>query len=88
MKSWAEPIASWSGAILLPNVARSASSAAVGSAFSLSHLLMKKHAAVPVDRPNATACSRPASTPPVASITRIAPSAAWKPEMTSAMKSR
>ena len=50
MKSWAEPIASCSGAILFPNVARSASSAAVGSAFSLSHLLMKKHAAVPVDR--------------------------------------
>ena len=54
MKSWAAPIARWSGAILLPNVARSASSAALGSAFSLSHLLMKKHAAVPVPRPSAT----------------------------------
>ena len=32
---------------------------AVGSAFSRSHLLMKKHAARPVDRPSATACSRP-----------------------------
>ena len=49
MKSWAAPIASWSGAILFPNAVRSASSAAVGSAFSLSHLLMKKHAAVLVD---------------------------------------
>ena len=35
----------------------------VGSAFSRSHLLMKKQAAVPVARPRATACSRPASTP-------------------------
>ena len=46
VKSWAAPMARWSGAILLPKVARSASSARVGSAFSLSHLLMKKHAAV------------------------------------------
>ena len=60
----------------------------MGSAFSLSHLLMKKHAAVFVLRPSVTACSRPASTPPVASVTRIAPSAASKPEMTSATKSR
>jgi hypothetical protein len=81
-------MASWSGAILLPNVERRASRAAVGSAFSLSHLLMKKQAAVFVPRPRATACSRPASTPPVASVTKIAPSAASKPEITSAMKSR
>ena len=65
MKSWAAPIARWSGAILLPKAARSASSARVGSAFSLSHLLMKKHAAVLLPRASATACSRPASTPPV-----------------------
>ena len=42
-------MASWRGAILSPNEARSASSAAVGSAFSRSLLLMKKQAAVPVD---------------------------------------
>ena len=68
-------------------LARSASSAAVGSAFSRSHLLMKKQAAVPVLRPRATACSRPASTPAEASITKSAPSAAAKPSITSATKS-
>ncbi len=80
-------MASWIGAILLPNAARSLSSAAVGSAFSRSDLLMKKQAAVPVARPRATACSRPASTLPDASMTNSAPSAAAKPSMTSAMKS-
>ena len=48
---------------------------------------MKKHAAVPVERPMATACSRPASTLPDASMTNRAPSAAAKPSMTSATKS-
>ena len=74
-------MASWSGAILSPNVARSASRLAVGSAFSRSHLLMKKHAACPVDRPSATACSSPASMPPDASTTKIAPSTAAKPSI-------
>ena len=80
-------MAIWSGAILSPKLARSASSAAVGSAFSRSLLLMKKQAAVPVARASATACSSPASTPPEASITKIAPSVAAKPSMTSATKS-
>ena len=71
------------GAILLPKVARRASSAADGSAFSRSLLLIKKHAAVPVDRPSATACSRPASTPVEASITKSTPSVAANPSMTS-----
>ncbi len=80
-------MASWSGAILSPKVARSASRAAVGSAFSRSLLLMKKQAAVLVSRAIATACSRPASTRSDASITKIAPSAAAKPSTTSAKKS-
>jgi hypothetical protein len=63
------------------------SSAADGSAFSRSLLLIKKHAAVPVDRPSATACSRPASTPVEASITKSTPSVAANPSITSAMKS-
>ena len=62
-------------------------SASVGFAFSRSDRLMKKHAAVLVARAVATDCSRPASTPPDASTTKIAPSAAAKPSMTSAMKS-
>ena len=41
-------MATWSGAILLPNAARSASSAAVGSAFSRSQRVMTNSAAVPV----------------------------------------
>jgi len=45
------------------------------------------HAAVFVARAVATACSRLASTPPEASITRMAPSVAAKPSTTSAMKS-
>jgi hypothetical protein len=48
---------------------------------------MKKHAADPVERPKATACSRPASTPAEASITKTAPSVAAKPSTTSATKS-
>ena len=80
-------MASWSGAILLPKAARRASRAAVGSAFSRSHLLMKKHAAVFVDRPSATACSRPGLDPADASMTNRAPSAAAKPSTTSATKS-
>ena len=74
----------WSGAILLPNASRSASSAALGSAFSRSHLLSTKQAAVLVARPTPTAASRPASTPPEASITNSAASAAWKPSIISA----
>ena len=48
---------------------------------------MKKQVAVPVRRASPTAFSMPASTGAEASITRIAPSAAAKPSMTSAMKS-
>ncbi len=44
MKCSPLPIARWSGAILLPNRARSASSAAIGSAFSVSQRFRKKHA--------------------------------------------
>ena len=42
---------------------------------------MKKQAAVSVARASATACSSPASTPPDASITKIAPSVAAKPSI-------
>ena len=80
-------MARWSGATLLPKVARSASRAAPGSAFSRSHLLSTKQAAVPVDRPVLTAASRPDSMPPDASITNSAASAAWKPWIISATKS-
>ena len=83
----AAPIAMWSGAILVPKAARSASSAAAGSAFSRSHLLSTKQAAVPVARPVLTAASSPASTPPEASTTNSAASAAWNPWIISATKS-
>ncbi len=83
----AAPIAMWSGAIFVPNASRRASSAALGSAFSRSHLLSTKQAAVLVARPTPTAASSPASTPPEASITNRAASAAWKPSIISAVKS-
>ena len=81
------PMASWSGAILLPNSARSASRTAAGSAFSRSHLLTTKSAAVRLARASETAVSVPASTPPVASMQMRAASVAWKPATTSATKS-
>ncbi len=80
-------MASWSGAILLPNSARSASTTRPGSAFSRSHLLTTKSVAVRLARASETAVSVPASTPPVASMQMRAASVAWKPATTSATKS-
>jgi hypothetical protein len=80
-------MATWSGAILLPNSARSASTTEPGSAFSRSHLLITNRAAVRFARPSPTAVSAPASTPPVASMQMTAASAAWNPATTSATKS-
>ena len=85
LSAW--PMASWSGAILLPNAARRASSAAMGSAFSRSQRVMTKSAAVPCARASATARSVPASTPPEASMVMSAASAAAKPSTTSPTKS-
>ncbi len=80
-------MATWSGAILAPKAARSASTAAMGSAFSRSQRVTTKMAGVCVWRLRRMAVSVPASTPPEASMVMSAPSAAAKPEMTSPTKS-
>ncbi len=80
-------MAIWMGAILVPNSSRSASRAAIGSAFSRSQRVITKMAGVWVERERRMAFSVPASTPPEASMVMSAPSAAAKPLMTSPTKS-
>ena len=72
---------------MVPKATRSASTAAIGSAFSRSQRVMTKMAGVCVARPRRMADSVPASTPPEASMVMSEPSAAAKPEMTSPTKS-
>ena len=75
------PMASWSGAIFVPKASRSASRTAAGSAFSRSHLLITKRAAVRLRAAerHRVLRARPRRRP-VASTQMSAASTAWKPD--------
>ncbi len=80
------PMATWSGAILLPNSARRASTARIGSALSRSQRVMANNAGLRRERPSPMAVSAPVSVL-AASIVMSAESTAVKPSMTSPTKS-